>query len=138
MKILAKNYNGGEDWAEYALITIDDAAKKEILEARELFQMVKGKNKSLTTMEFWDGRAEHFSCDFEDAFDAEQMEALEDKSFVVVPDNTTLESFPTAQESRTVCDCLVVTDTGFYWNALNKHTNDAVETPELSYELLVK
>lgn len=138
MKILSKNYVGKcSNWAEYALITIDAATKKEILEAKELHQMVKSKNGSLHAMEFWDNRPEYFSCD-EAGLTQEQADELEENGFMVVPDETTIADFPGAEESRTACDCLVVYDDGFFWSAVHKYSEDAVETKLLKFELFLK
>lgn len=149
MRIVTKNITSDENdgWAEYAIIFIGDDARKEILEAKELWQMVKSKNPSLDDLRFWDARACHFSCyDEEEAFVEHQRKELEEKGYFILSDAVEIEDendfdiggiFEGAEWSRTDCDRLVVDEHGFYWFGAHKHTSDWVETQRLPFELVV-
>lgn len=139
MKIITKNIvsEGTDGWAEYALITLIDRTKQEILQAKELFQMVKSKDGSLYSLEFWDASAEHFACHEEDTFTEEQLKEFEDKGFIRMNPDTELSSLDFVEESRTECDILVVQDDGFFWRGSHKYTSDWVETKKLPFELLI-
>lgn len=139
MKFITKNFvpEDADGWAEYALVTVSEDTRKEVLEARELYQMTKAKNGSLYALEFWDANAEYFACSEEDTFTEEEQKALEEHGYVRVADTVTLLSLPFVEESRTDCDVLVVHDDGFFWRGSHKYTAMQAETKLLPFDVLL-
>lgn len=144
MKLLTKTFTTDENgWAEFAFVHITDDMKKEILALRELFQMVKSKDKSICEIVLWDPRARFFSGCEEDFLgelggDWEALyKELEEKRFIKLPDDIDFELMKFIEEERTSVDCMVVTEAGFFWRAQHRHVADHCETHELSYELLL-
>ncbi len=144
MKLFLTTFTTDENgWAEFAFVHITGEMKTEILAARELFQMVKGKDKSLSELVFWDPRARFFSgC--EEEFLSElhgDWEALttefKGKGFLLLPDDFEFEHMKYIEEERTDADRLVVSSTGFSWRAQHRHVNDHCETRELGFDLLL-
>jgi len=139
MKFLSKNYVSNEsDAGGYALITLDDTTVKTILERKELHQMVKSKDNSLMTLEFWGGEAEFFDCYvgqlLEETLTAKEWEGLEDCSLIRVSDSFEL---PDDKRTRTDCDRMVVREDGITWSASCHYGSGTFETRELSFDEMI-
>lgn len=138
MKILLTCYANSEgfDGCEHAIIELDDAAKKEILAWRELFQMVKSKADSVWSMSFWGIPGAFYDhdnwCPMDQLTD-EQAALLESQQYIILPDDFEVPD----DASRTECDRTVVTGDGVYWKCIAKHTDVYVETRQLPYEVLL-
>jgi hypothetical protein len=146
MKILLKCTTSDENlnWCRFALVTLSDEAKKEVLARRELFQMVKARDADLWCLNFWG-----ISGDFYDTLNIEtlltddQLMKLETEDYIVLPDGMVGPAsvyqafFEGLDPARTECDRMIVDDGGFYWKCIVKHTNVYVETVRLPFEAVL-
>ena len=139
MKFLSKNYVSNEsDAGGYALITLDDAVVKTILERKELHQMVKSKDKELVTLEFWGAEAEFFDCYvgqyIEETLTEEEVTGLDEGCLIRVADSFEL---PDGVRIRTDCDRMVIREDGITWSASCHYGNGDFETRELSFDEMI-
>ena len=137
MKILLTCTSSNSDlcWCQYAIVTLSDEARKEVLARRELHQMVKSRDADLWDLTFWGIPGEFYDdLNIEDLLTDEQHAAFESKDWVVLPDDF---EDPVVDAARTECDRMVITVDGFYWKAIAKHTDVYVETATMPYEAVL-
>lgn len=134
MKILLQCTSSDENlsWCQHALVELTDDAKKEVLARRELHQMVKSRDKDLWNIDFWGIPGEFYDeLNIEDLLTDELQAEYESKGWLVVPDGFEV----TEEASRTECDRMVISDDGFWWKCIVKHTEVYIETTRLPYEV---
>lgn len=138
MKILVKTTCSSDlSWCQYLLVTLTSETVKEILERRELFQMVNSKSDGLWSLSFWGVPGDFYDdLDFERLLNEKQCADFEDEDFMVLPDD--FEIPDDIEPARTECDRLVITQDDFYWKAMPKHTDVYVETFNIPYNVLLE
>jgi len=139
MKFLSKNYVSNEsDAGGYALITIDEATVKVILERKELFQMVKSKDSDLESMGFWGTEAEFFDCYagqyIEESLGEAKNTELEEGNLVRVSEDFAI---PDNRRTRTDCDRMIIREDGITWSAVDFYGSGDFDTCELSFDELL-
>ena len=119
---------------------IGEKAKADILARREIFQMAKSRAPDLNEMTFWLCHGEFQEwLDVDDVLDeeSEEHDLFEDNGWAFLPEGVEVGDGDEDDDVlRTECDKLVITESGFYYAALWKHTDVAVETHEVPYEAL--
>ena len=137
MKILmlTSSSNSELGWCEHAFIELSPQDRKDILERRELYQMVHSKASNLWSLVFWDNLPGEFyeDLDLSKHLTEKQLEEFDDERIIVLPDEFTMGD---AEPARTECDRLVVEEREFYYKAIVKHTDVYVQTPGLKYDLI--
>lgn len=137
-----------EDDFDVAVIDINDELKKSILNARELFQMVKTKEPSLAYLAIWDCSPAYyrefgtlFDENDDDCLSDEERDKFECDEYILLDEDRRKEIFDVGGDVgplRTETDRLIITDEHFYWRAHPKHSDGWVETRMLSFDVLLK
>ena len=135
------------DVAAYVVINFTDDLKADLLAKKALVQLVDAKARHLYSISFFDGRAHYYKNsvllnddpEMSDRLTDVEREALGSTDALELSEARHQELFGAAEEVRTECDELVLTNDSFYWRALIKHANDEdVETPTFPYDTLLK
>lgn len=118
------------------LIELDDVAKKDILDRRELLQMVLSKDKDLYELAFWSIPGDFYSVDWDELSErlGDDADELETKGYLIVDDDFVFEEEVTSTEVEMTC----VTTQGVYFRAGIEHSSAYVESRYLSYAALVR
>ncbi len=149
MIILTKVSVGeGEEGFELAVINITDELRKTIVEARELFQMVRSKNPELSSLVLWNGAPYFYKeegtlfCEEsgEDKLTDVERYIFETEEYLILTEKTRNQLFDDAPEeagpARTCIDQLIIGETGFYWRSTPKHSDGVAETRTILYRTL--
>ena len=124
MKLIFNTYRSNEhaEGCYYAIVDVTLALRQSILDRVALFESLREKDNSLTTMEYWSAAAEFLDGIPEDAepdYETEWSPFLADDDL-------------TDYLARTECDRMVITNGEVYWEAIPKHCDWRVETRPIS------
>ncbi|MDA4131908.1 MAG: hypothetical protein OK454_02105 [Thaumarchaeota archaeon] len=145
IRALQQEYND-DPWSGWAWVVLDDAAIKELLEKRELLQMVKSKSDQIYEMWFWSHPAYFFEdgdINYEDFLTRVEIEEFESEGFLRVPDTRELpmdgEGVGFGREPEGAdCEQLVISERGVSFYSCLERIDGNVRSDEVSYELLLK
>lgn len=118
-RVLADDMDGPDG----AIVELSDATLKLIEEARKALKDLASVGSKPYCIQYWDS-----SCTFVNITD-EELRSVP-RPFEWEPDSDCYD------EMRTEANCLVVTDTGIWWEAMEKYSNVPVESTELSWKEL--
>ncbi len=128
-----------DDPTEMATCAVVDFDADEILQRRELVQMVQSKDKELVKVCFWD-TIWFYSLDLEE-FDQELYDSFEDAchQWIVLPDRINHEAMEQQECLQTDCEMIVLHHNSVSWQAYPKHGPPGIlTTSSLSYEQVIK
>jgi hypothetical protein len=121
----------------YAIVAISEETKKEILNAKEVFQMGKSKLPSLWRLHLWSGAANFFESLAEEL--TEEEEDLYENDCVAALTKERAEALvKDIHPVRTECDQMLISEEGFNFSMYPKHMSYEIETTSISYDLLLK
>lgn len=127
-----------DDPCEEATVAVVHFDPDQVLQRRELLQMVKSKDPEIVKLSFWDGSLSFFGIDLEEIDQKlhDDFEAENDQ-WIVLPER--IETQEWNGGCSTDCEMMVLHDNVVSWQAYPKYGSPGIlTTASLSYEQVMK